>query len=884
MSELPRTIIESRIWSSTLGGASTEDPRASLIAVFKEFRERAAHLATKIQADLPDLTVHDVTHLDALWEIASTIVGGDVQFTPTEAFVLGGAFLLHDLAMSVAAIPGGIEAISRDPKWIDHVYAEYQRLCHRAPVASEIANPTPEVRRGALFQYLRRVHAERAEVLASQPVSTNDGSDKYLIENERLRHAFGGLIGRIARSHWWPVSELARHFPTDKNPPPGFPRDWKVDPLKLACILRLADAAHLDARRAPMFLRAISDLTPSSEQYWRFQEKLDQVGRENDALTFTSSVFNSSEASAWWLCYDALCMVDGELRRVDALLAADPLRRRFAARRVAGVDLPERLVEYVLTDGWLPVDAKVHVSDLPLLIKTLGGDELYGQNPQIVIRELVQNACDAIRARRTRPGHSTSFGQVIVALKDDDGPILEVTDNGIGMSRRVLTESLLDFGHTFWGSSEMLEEIPGLLSSSFRATGKYGIGFFSVFMVTDKLQISTRRWDSALSDTLVLEFGSGLAARPILRPAHVNEQLADAGTRVRLWLRHGHQDRGGLLNAGYVNPSWSLGDVCQHLCPAIDVDLFVQEDNEAVKIVTNRDWQKVDGEELVSRIHRRVHGQVINPRIDQVLRKQAAQNLRPLIDDTDNIVGRAAITYGQGFPGYFHQSSPLQGVVTVGGLRACEINICGVLVGEPQRASRDAAEPIVSAARLKVWAEEQADLVPLVWEAPEDQAACAQSIRLCGGYTKNLPIASYQKQWVSAKQIAEMVDIPDTVIIVDNYMEHSYLARVGDYSLHDNVFVTIANGITHILHTPAVGPWPDLSNCAFIRAPRYSRPVLELAGAVIESLATAWRVAYSAIAAANSLEAQNDVEFGMVQGNPYRHQGIIVSKPTVPSI
>jgi hypothetical protein len=33
-----------------------------------------------------------MTHIDALWETADVIVGGDISFTPFEAFVLGGAF------------------------------------------------------------------------------------------------------------------------------------------------------------------------------------------------------------------------------------------------------------------------------------------------------------------------------------------------------------------------------------------------------------------------------------------------------------------------------------------------------------------------------------------------------------------------------------------------------------------------------------------------------------------------------------------------------------------------------------------------------------------------------------------------------------------------
>ena len=97
----------------------------------------------------------------------------------------------------------------------------------------------------------------------------------------------------------------------------------------------------------------------------------------------------------------------------------------------------------------------------------------------------------------------------------------------------------------------MQEELPGLLSSGVRATGKYGIGFFSVFMIADRIQVITRRSDSAAKDAFVLEFSSGLQGRPILRPAAKNEQLIDGGTRVRLKLTKDPEKEDGLLN-GYA--------------------------------------------------------------------------------------------------------------------------------------------------------------------------------------------------------------------------------------------------------------------------------------------------------------------------------------------
>ena len=98
-----------RLWSETLAEQSGSDQHASqrtrLRVAYLSLRERAALLADRIQDDLPELTVHDVTHLDALWELADLVAGSNVSLNPAEGFVLGAAFLIHDLGLAVAAYP-----------------------------------------------------------------------------------------------------------------------------------------------------------------------------------------------------------------------------------------------------------------------------------------------------------------------------------------------------------------------------------------------------------------------------------------------------------------------------------------------------------------------------------------------------------------------------------------------------------------------------------------------------------------------------------------------------------------------------------------------------------------------------------------------------------
>ena len=147
------------LWQRTLApqGDPLDARREVLRQALLGFRERVAELVQTLGAELPGLTVHDITHLDALWRVADQIAGPDYPINPAEAFVLGGAFLLHDAAHVMAAYPGGISSIKQTVQWQDLIA---QRYGGRDPEARS------DEERSALFQVLRYLHAEQAHTLA----------------------------------------------------------------------------------------------------------------------------------------------------------------------------------------------------------------------------------------------------------------------------------------------------------------------------------------------------------------------------------------------------------------------------------------------------------------------------------------------------------------------------------------------------------------------------------------------------------------------------------------------------------------------------------------------------------------------------------------------
>jgi hypothetical protein len=128
------------------------------------------------------------------------------------------------------------------------------------------------------------------------------------------------LIGQISASHHWDIDEINSNLPNQLNALSTFPREWRIDPIKIACLLRCADAAHIDNERAPDFLHALMKRRGLSYTHWQAQNKLacvdlDQSDSNGSTLLFTSTRnFTESESDAWWVSYDATCMIDREIR------------------------------------------------------------------------------------------------------------------------------------------------------------------------------------------------------------------------------------------------------------------------------------------------------------------------------------------------------------------------------------------------------------------------------------------------------------------------------------------------------------------------------------------------------------------------------------------
>ncbi|WP_428309121.1 molecular chaperone HtpG [Hydrocarboniphaga sp.] len=122
-------------------------------------------------------------------------------------------------------------------------------------------------------------------------------------------------------------------------------------------------------------------------------------------------------------------------------------------------------------------------------------------NKEIFLRELVSNASDACdKLRFTATQNPEAVGDVELAVElipDKFAGTLTVRDNGIGMTREDVVDNLGTIARS--GTKKFMESLSGDQSKDAQLIGQFGVGFYSAFIVADRVTVKTRRFDSTES-------------------------------------------------------------------------------------------------------------------------------------------------------------------------------------------------------------------------------------------------------------------------------------------------------------------------------------------------------------------------------------------------
>ncbi|MBP9655118.1 MAG: ATP-binding protein, partial [Rhodocyclaceae bacterium] len=160
-------------------------------------------------------------------------------------------------------------------------------------------------------------------------------------------------------------------------------------------------------------------------------------------------------------------------------------------------------------------------------------------NREIFLRELISNASDACDKLRFEALHNAGLFESDPDLRikvslDRTARTLSIVDNGIGMSREEVVNNLGTIAKS--GTREFFSRLTGDQQKDAHLIGQFGVGFYSSFIVADRVTVLTRRAGLAADQGVRWESaGAGeFSVEMVERPAR--------GTEIILHLKEGEDD------------------------------------------------------------------------------------------------------------------------------------------------------------------------------------------------------------------------------------------------------------------------------------------------------------------------------------------------------
>lgn len=510
----------------------------------------------------PEYTNHGIQHITDVLATASSLVRDDARavLTASDAAMLCIAGVLHDSATHLTE--DGFLSLITDPSrprvakddilwnelWSDFL-SEASRFDGRKltalfgsdePIHRPDEKPDKWTRRDRLLmgEFLRRHHARLAHeiAIAGVPGPTNDPLRLKQVPND-----LADLAGLIARSHGLPLRECLKRLD------PNDPREYKgVHAVFLMALLRIADYLQIQAERAPRQLLQVQGLrSPISAREWQAHEAVVDIRHTHsdpEALFVQAAPQDSKTyLKLKWLlrsiqleldqCWAVIGEVYGRYEHLSSL--------GLTIRRIrSNLDDDE---QFASTVSYIPCDARFDAAGADLLKLLI--HPLYGDKPEIGIRELLQNAVDAclelkdLAEQDLRPSDTDTVDQdadVVITLEEVSANerYLTVSDRGIGMTPAVLIHYFLKAGASFRRSDAWREQHESTSGRSrVLRSGRFGVGALATFLLGDEIEVSTRHARARPEQGIA--FKATLDAEQI----QLNHYTRAVGTTIKIRIR-----------------------------------------------------------------------------------------------------------------------------------------------------------------------------------------------------------------------------------------------------------------------------------------------------------------------------------------------------------
>jgi molecular chaperone HtpG len=253
-------------------------------------------------------------------------------------------------------------------------------------------------------------------------------------------------------------------------------------------------------------------------------------------------------------------------------------------------------------------------------------------NKEIFLRELISNASDAAdKLRFEAINNDALYGNdhelKIKVSFDKEAKTITISDNGIGMSREEVISHLGTIAKS--GTKEFFSRLSGDQQADAALIGQFGVGFYSGFIVADRITVETRRAGAEASEGVRWEStGEGdYSVESIEKPGR--------GTDVILHLRTGEEE---LLS------NWKLKSIIRKYSDHISLPILMQKeewDEEKKETVLKDEFETVN---QASALWARNRSEVTKEQYDEFYKHVSHDFQEPLAYTHNRVEGRSEYT------------------------------------------------------------------------------------------------------------------------------------------------------------------------------------------------------------------------------------------------
>ncbi|CAM3948069.1 HD domain-containing protein [Corallococcus exiguus] len=486
----------------------------------------------------PEYTDHGPTHINEVFITAEALIHDNTweHITPEDSSALILAILLHDCAMHLSE--DGFIALLKNPDWAKPIVSidsaswpvlwnnflqEASRFDGRRlkklfgdtePIRPPPLNSNDMSRRDRLLigEFLRRHHPRLAHEIA---LSGIPGPTKTPLKLQGIERKTADICGLIARSHGMDLRQAVEHLPIDER------REVRgIHAPFIMGVLRVADYLQIHAERAPAKLLNVRALqSPISTGEWKKHDSIDNIHSRHDDPEALYIKALPSDGGTYIALKSLFSSIQKELDDVWAVLGE--LYGRISGLDSFGIMLRrirsnlDDEKTFAATAEYVPGQAEFRTASADLLKLLVG--PLYGDSPEVGIRELMQNSVDACRelsdylkSRQSTPKPELTQQDADVAItveRDSKFATITISDRGIGMTPEIVKDYFLKAGASFRSSDAWKKQHTDESGHSRVArSGRFGVGVLAAFLLGERIEVSTRH----ISQARGISFSAGI--------------------------------------------------------------------------------------------------------------------------------------------------------------------------------------------------------------------------------------------------------------------------------------------------------------------------------------------------------------------------------------